>query len=303
MGVDLTSSPSGQPSLGLVLPTFPQQDGTSWEDLAGFSARAEAAGASALWACDHLFWQGPALECFTALTLAATATSRCALGSAVLQMPLRSAAVVAKTAGSLQSVSGGRLILGLGVGEHEGEFDAAKADFKRRGAALDKGMSALRELWAPGDERYAQRPVPDRIPLWVGGSSPRARRRAARLGDGWIPLFLGPEELGAQYELLDADAEAAGRSAADVAQALMVFVSVGDRAEAQARGTSWMSSLYGIAAERFSSHLVAGDARECAGALQRFGQCGADHVALFMAADDPLDDFTAVAEAMATVPV
>jgi len=271
------------------------------EDLTSFSAGAEAVGASALWACDHLFWHGRTLECFTALTLAASATSRCAIGSAVLQMPLRSPGTVAKTAASLQSVSGGRLILGLGVGEHEGEFRAAGVDYGERGTALEQGISALRKHWAHSDERYSQRPVPDRIPVWIGGSSPRARRRAARLGDGWIPLFIPAEELSAQYERLDAEAQAAGRAPADVLHALMVFLSVGDRDEAEARGTSWMSSLYALPADRFSSHLVAGDAITCAEVLLDFGARGAEHVAVFVTADEPLRDFEAVAEAMATV--
>src|SRR6202035_5368334 len=101
-------------ALGLLLPTFPQDRNTlpSADELASTCRSAEAAGAGALWACDHLFWHGPALETLSALGVAAAATRRAAIGSCVLQLPLRNAAVVAKQAAALQHLSGGRMVLG-----------------------------------------------------------------------------------------------------------------------------------------------------------------------------------------------
>jgi hypothetical protein len=102
---------------------------------------AEMLGASALWACDHLFWHGPVLECMTALTIAATATERALLGSCVIQLPLRQPATVAKQAASNQQLSGGRFVLGVGVGSHVGEYEQAGIDYHTRGRRLDDGIA------------------------------------------------------------------------------------------------------------------------------------------------------------------
>lgn len=112
--------------------------------------KAEHAGASGLWACDHVFWHGPVLECMTSLALAASATERATLGSCVLQLPLRDSVLAAKQAASLQHLSGGRLVLGLGVGSHRGEYEAAGADFHHRGRRLDQDVATLRALWTTG---------------------------------------------------------------------------------------------------------------------------------------------------------
>jgi alkanesulfonate monooxygenase SsuD/methylene tetrahydromethanopterin reductase-like flavin-dependent oxidoreductase (luciferase family) len=301
MRVELGSSEEGGPSLGLVMPTFPQEGGAPWNNLAEWSSRAERAGADALWTCDHLFWEGPNLDPLVALAFAAEGTSRCALGPGVLQLPLRTAASVAKAAASLQVLSGGRMLLGVGLGEHEGEYEAASVPYEGRGDALDAGIAELRRHWAPRGERYAQRPAPDPIPVWVGGSSVRARRRAARLGDGWMPLFIPEEELEANYDALDAELEAAGRDPSSFVRSLMVFVSAGEAEEARAAGSSWLSSLYGLPSRSFSRHLVAGEPAECAQMVARLGARGVEHLVLFITADEPLAQFEALVGALSAV--
>jgi alkanesulfonate monooxygenase SsuD/methylene tetrahydromethanopterin reductase-like flavin-dependent oxidoreductase (luciferase family) len=283
----------GDPSLGLVLPTFPQTSGVpaSAAGLADTCARAERAGAGALWACDHLFWHGPSLEALAAVGVAASATTHALVGTCVLQLPLRHVPSVAKQAASLSHLASGRLVLGVGVGTHAGEYRAAGEDFATRGARLDAGIDALRAAWAPDEAQgYAQLPAPASLPVWIGGSSEVALRRAARRGDGWIPLFLGPGEYADAMERLDKEAERAGRHGAAVARAAVAFVSVGG-SDAGERGLAWMGSLYGLPARSFARHLVAGDARSCARALSRFAEAGAAHVAAFVTCDDPLVPF------------
>lgn len=280
--------------LGLVLPTFPQQ-GLPSIDVGSIAAAAERSGAAAVWACDHLFWFGPNLECMTAVALAAAATEDCAVGTAVVQLPLRSAPAVAKAAGSLQLVSGGRFVLGVGAGSHAEEYRVAGVPFTERGARLDGAIDLLRGHWAESESAYAQRPAPAPIPIWVGGSSDAARRRAAARGDGWMPMFLSPEQLTAAYRKLDEETAEAGRSPGDVVRAALVFVSVGSEPEATERGAAWLSSLYRIAPERFARHLIAGDPARCAETLRAYRNAGAEHVALFIADDDPLPQFTALA--------
>ena len=194
--------PIGEPgSLGLILPTAPQGEipvhsgntqgstrgdttGTTntAQELAATCAAAEEAGAGALWAVDHLFWGRPLLECLSALAVAATATRRAVVGSCVLQLPLRRAPAVAKAAATLQVLTGGRFVLGVGVGSHRGEYEAAGIDFAARGRLLDEGLAALRAAWASaGDPSrpYRQEPAGGDVPVWIGGSGPAALRRAA----------------------------------------------------------------------------------------------------------------------------
>lgn len=284
---------AGAAGLGLILPTFPQDHAElpSAAALADLCRRAEAGGAAALWACDHLYWHGPALEALSALGVAAAATSHAAIGTCILQLPLRHATSVAKEAAALAHLSGGRLVLGVGVGTHPGEYAAAGVAFSARGRLLDDGIDTLHRAWAQSaGARYAQLPAPGPIPVWVGGSSEAALRRAARRGDGWIPLFVPPDEYRAALGRLDKEAERAGRDPGAVARATVVFVSVGS-AGAGERGLAWMSSLYGLPARSFERHLVTGNVRTCASALARFAEAGAQHIAVFVTTDDPLVQF------------
>lgn len=291
---------SGPAGIGLVLPTFPQGGAVpSAAALSALCRDAEAAGAAGLWACDHLFWHGPSVECLTAVSVAALATSRCLVGSCVLQLPLRRPVVVAKTAASLQHVASGRVVLGVGVGTHPGEYEAAGVDYHERGRLLDAGIAELRTAWAKTDDRYVQLPTPDPIALWSGGSSPAARRRAATL-DGWVPLFVPPEDYGDELRSIRDAAGRAGREPAAVAGAVVAFVSIGaDRTTAGAAGVGFMASLYGLPERAFARHLLAGPAVSVANDLARWVEHGAQHVVVFVADDRPLAQFEELVGAFA----
>lgn len=277
---------------------------TDW--LTGVCREAEAAGAAALWAVDHLFWGQPVLEATTALTVAAAATARATIGTCVLQLPLRSPAAVAKQAATLQLLSEGRFVLGVGSGSHPGEYAAAGAGqvFGRRGRKLDEGIAAVRAAWSSGDQStsfYRQEPVPRPVPIWIGGSTAAARRRAATLGDGWVPLFVGPEDLADGVDRLRAETEVAGRDPREVTVAVVVMVAVGDDAATHQRGTRWLSSLYGIPPKAFDRHLVSGSPARCAEALGRFAEAGAQHAVVMVAGDDAVAQFARLAEAAGSI--
>jgi probable F420-dependent oxidoreductase len=178
-------------------------------------SRAEALGYDAVWFADHVVVPDYAaglygetfFEPLTALAFAAGNTSRLRLGVDVLVVPYRPAVLTAKVLASLDALSGGRVILGAGVGILRGEFEALGVPYAERGAITDEYLRAFVELWsadAPrfegryvrfGDLRFAPRPAQTpRIPIWVGGNSQRAQRRAAELGDGWHPYAPGLEE-------------------------------------------------------------------------------------------------------------
>src|ERR1700734_2147065 len=123
----------------------------SADEVTELCRRAEATGADSLWAVDHLYWPHPIAEAFTTLAVAAVTTTRPLLGTCVLQLPLRPSSVVAKQATALQLLSGGRFVLGLGVGIHEPEYRRAGIDYHRRGQLMDEGVAGGRR--GPGGPR------------------------------------------------------------------------------------------------------------------------------------------------------
>jgi len=306
-------------TIGLILPTLvqgtvpawvesgddPQSDADPLSELADLCHQAEVAGAGALWACDHLFWHGPCLECMVVLTVAAMATEQAVLGSCVIQLPLRRAVAVAKQAATIQTLSQGRMILGVGVGSHAGEYEQVGAAYHSRGHDLDTAIGELHRAWDSahgsrlGDtsspdpaERYLQLPTPTPVPVWVGGSSEAALRRAARLADGWMPLFLSVDEYGDAIERLGKEVDASGRAPGTVTPAMVLFVSIdedGDRGAA--KGTGWMGSLYGIPPKAFERHLVAGTADQVAARIAEYRKVGAEHIAIYVTDDQPIDQF------------
>jgi alkanesulfonate monooxygenase SsuD/methylene tetrahydromethanopterin reductase-like flavin-dependent oxidoreductase (luciferase family) len=294
-------SGAARPSLGLIIPTstqgeLPLSEGAtsgatdSAESVSELCRRAEGAGADALWATDHLFWPHPIAEPLTTLAVAASATTRVRLGTCVLQLPLRQPAAVAKQATALQVLSGGRFVLGLGVGSHEAEYARAGVDFHRRGRLMDRGVALLREAWEPRAD-YVQAPAGPPVPLWFGGASTAARRRAAAVGDGWIPLFVTPSEYEGSLGALRRETEDAGRDPEVVEPGVVVFACVGDDDETPARGAAWLSRLYRLPAKSFRRHLVAGPPEACAAALSRFADAGARHIAVMVAGSSALEQF------------
>ena len=139
----------------------------------------------------------------TAFAYVAACTARLMLFTNVIVLPYRNPFLLAKAAATLQILSGNRLLLGVGVGYQQEEFDALGVNYGERGALADEALETLRAVWAggpvvrkgrhfdaPGNEA---RPVPSPPPpIWVGGGSDRALERAARLGDGWVPYFTVP---------------------------------------------------------------------------------------------------------------
>jgi probable F420-dependent oxidoreductase len=167
---------------------------------------AEELGSDSIWAGDHISYRNPILDVVVALSTFAAVTERIALGAGIVLLPLRQPSVVAKEFASLDYVSRGRVILGVGVGgEGEKDFEAVGVDPRERGARTNEAMQALRALFGPQPASFASRffsfadveiapasPREGGPPLWVGGRSEAAIRRAAELGDGWIPIFVSP---------------------------------------------------------------------------------------------------------------
>ncbi|MGW2301757.1 TIGR03619 family F420-dependent LLM class oxidoreductase [Streptomyces sp. NPDC001809] len=191
-----------------VIYAEPWEAGAGPADLLAVARAAEEYGFDYLAGCEHVaiprrlaeamstVWYDPVAT----LSYVAAATERVRLLSHVAVVALRHPLATAKAYATLDHLSGGRLVLGVGAGHVQEEFEALGVDFARRGAVLDETMDALWAALGPEEypehlgERFAfkdlgQRPRPaqERVPLWVGGSSPAAVRRAALKGDGWLP--------------------------------------------------------------------------------------------------------------------
>lgn len=133
-------------------------------------------------------------EPFTTLAWLAGSTSRIRLGTTVLVLPYRHPLLTARMAGNLDDLSGGRFVLGVGAGGAKLEFDALGVPYAERGRLTDECLLTLRQAW--GAERT--------IPIWVGGNSPAAIRRAARFGDAWHPLRVTLEFLAGKADAVPA---------------------------------------------------------------------------------------------------
>jgi probable F420-dependent oxidoreductase len=187
----------------LGLPTHRVQDGEEFVSAAAItelSAAAEAAGFAAVFVTDHpappADWIRAGghhtVDPFVALSFAAAATTSLRLQTNLFVPAYRHPLLAAKLVASLDALSGGRVTLGVGAGYLAGEFAAVGADFDRRNDVLDGAIATMREAWT-GEvtdgvlslPRPTQRPGP---PVWIGGNSRRAIRRAVELGDGWVPM-------------------------------------------------------------------------------------------------------------------
>jgi probable F420-dependent oxidoreductase len=204
--------------------------------LVGLASRAEVLGLDSVWVHDHVFNVGhvldriggrPYYEPLTLLSYVAARTERIRLGTSVLVLPYHNPIRLAKSAATLDVLSGGRLILGVGVGLIEQEMHAMGSPFAERGAVTDEAIAVMRTLWSEETPRFDGRyhrfagmkfsPRPRRsIPLVIGGVSRAAIRRAARLGDGWQPLGMSPEALGQGIASLREEARARGRDVATI---------------------------------------------------------------------------------------
>jgi probable F420-dependent oxidoreductase len=146
-----------------------------------------------------------ALDPFVALGFAAAATTRLRLMTNLSVAPYRNPFLLAKAAATVDKLSGGRLILGLGAGYQKSEFFALGVDAAERGALFDEALDVLPLHWKGEPFSYQGRhfnarnviswpkPVQDPIPIWIGGNTPAARRRAALKGQGWLPMMASPE--------------------------------------------------------------------------------------------------------------
>ncbi|HEX2276324.1 MAG TPA: LLM class F420-dependent oxidoreductase [Candidatus Tectomicrobia bacterium] len=199
---------------GLSLPHF--RPVASPEAIRLVAQRAEQLDYDGIWVSDHIVIPASAAgrfgstfyEPLTVLGFAAACTSRVRLGTTVIILPYRNPVVAAKVLSTLDVLSGGRVTAGMAVGWTEDEFKALGVPFQERGALSDEYIAAFKALWTQEtpafhghhvhfeDIAFEPKPVQKpHIPIWIGGNSKRAIRRAVALGDGWHPTRPLPEDI------------------------------------------------------------------------------------------------------------
>jgi probable F420-dependent oxidoreductase len=265
--------------------------GPDQREVAAEARAAEEAGYDGIATGEHLFFHSAHPNGFVALAAAAGATRRIRLLTALTVLPLYPAALAAKLATTLDQVSGGRLDLGVGVGgEYPPEFEAAGVDVRERGARTDEALELFRALWSGGPADFAGRftrvpglalqpgPVqPGGPPIWLGGRSPAAIRRAGRSGDVWMPYMYTPERLASSLAEVRAAAEAAGRDPAGVRGAVFCWGGVDpDPAASRREVVEGVSAVYQQDFERLADrYLLHGDPGRVAARAREYADAGA----------------------------
>jgi probable F420-dependent oxidoreductase len=258
--------------------------------------RVDELGFDSIWTGDHVSFHHPLYESLTLLASYIGITSRVKLGVGVYLLALRHPTVAAKITSTLDTLSGGRLIFGVGVGgENPKEFEACGIPHQERGARVTEGIDVVRALWRDSpasfkgrftqfegvsiDPKPVQRPAP---PIWVGGRSDAALARAGRQGDGWISYVVQPERYKQSLGKIEAAASAAGRSLDGFANGHLTFITLGKDYESAER--VWVDRLSKRYAQDFGplakKYGIIGTPDQCTEQLQRFIEAGCSYFVL-----------------------
>jgi len=264
------------------------------QQVLAFGPMAEELGYDSVWVMDHLFNTGyirerlegkPYYHPMATLSYLAATTKRVMLGTSVLVLPYHNPVELAKYTASLDQISGGRVILGVGVGAMTEEFDALGISMRDRASLTNECIAIMKELWTNPSPTYESKrwkfndlifsPKPvqkPHIPLWVGGSSPGALRRAALRGDGWHPTGVSPEDFSIGRREISEMATAAGRDPDSLTWSL--------RVEVEAHG--------GPSSERTAgrARLSGDDPDAMAASLAAYETAGVQHVILALNTGD-----------------
>jgi probable F420-dependent oxidoreductase len=268
------------------------------------AARLEDLPIDSLWTGGHVASRNPSTEALMSLARLSSVTERVKIGTSVLLLPLYPPAIVAKQIADLDRATGGRVVLGVGVGgEYPQEFRACRVPVEERGRRTNEAIGLLRQLWTAEEishdgpfyamEHVKVHPAPVQpggVPIVVAGRKEPAMRRAARLGDGWMPYLYSPRRYAASVETIRRFAVEAGRDLTGFAWYSWVFVNVdpdGDRARDRAA-----RSMGGRYDQDFKSMVdsvaAAGTTEEVTQKLREFVDAGARHF-IFMPAGDDAD--------------
>jgi probable F420-dependent oxidoreductase len=297
------------PSVAVMIRAWDIRIGTTGEMTLDAARRAEAIGLDGLIAGDHVTFYGYGNDGLITLTAVAAVTERIELKTAVYLLPLRHPVPVALQVAQLDQLSMGRFVLGIGVGgEDRHEFTSCGVDPATRGARTNESLQILRRLWREDhvsfDGKHFQLddvtvyPKPFRpVPIFVGGRSDAALRRAGRYGDGYTGIWQSLERFRQAQELIGEAAMTAGREASEIEPGMQFWTSVADsKAEARSQVARGMESTYRLPFERFEKYTPFGTAREVAEAIMPWVEAGARHINLIPVQATPEENIERGAE-------
>ena len=218
--------------VGMSLPQTGDQggEGGTWEQISRLARMADTGGADSLWVADHFFYRDENVEiglheAFTLLTAVAAVTTKVEIGPLVACTSFRSAGMLAKIAATMDAVSGGRVILGVGCGWHEAEYKAFGYPFDHRVGRFEEVVSAVRSLlhgehvsatgkWIQLDDAVLLPPPARPVPLLIASNGPRMLDITARFADAWQAAWYGAlnDQFRTERAALLAACEAAGRT-------------------------------------------------------------------------------------------
>ena len=264
-----------------------------WRDIQALSQRAEEVGFDSLWIPDHLLFQtapGSSVgvwECWSLLSAMAVATERIALGPVVSCTGFRNPTLLAKMADTVEEISGGRLILGLGAGWHEAEYRAFGYPFDHRVARFEEAVAIIHGLLRAGAcdfrgtyyqaeqcELRPRGPRPGGPPILIGTNGPRMMRLAARYADIWNATWTRrAAELAPRLAALDAACAAEGRDPASIERSACILI---DLPGASGRGGQ------GEATGNHAPRLPIADTAEAVAILQEYADAGLGHVQVWL---------------------
>jgi alkanesulfonate monooxygenase SsuD/methylene tetrahydromethanopterin reductase-like flavin-dependent oxidoreductase (luciferase family) len=292
---------------GVLLPSFdPFRSGGRF-DIARAARLAEELEFDAVWVGDHLACPAPGLDATICVATAAAATDRISLGFSVMLLGLRPPAWTAKQLIAIDTLSGGRLRLGVGVGgEFPDEFAAACVPLRERGARVDETLEVLPDLLtgkpvvhngatlqldvAPLEPSLEEPP-----PILVGGRGAHALRRAARFGDAWLPMWLTPAKLAQRAELLAELAADHQRPCPKLALLVGVHVDE-DHQTARREAAGHLSGLYGLPLQAVERWSALGSIERVLAYLQEHVAAGVQELVLMPLARDSLRQYERLAE-------
>jgi alkanesulfonate monooxygenase SsuD/methylene tetrahydromethanopterin reductase-like flavin-dependent oxidoreductase (luciferase family) len=293
------------PKLGYLLPTRERimEGEPTTGVLLDLAEQAEALGYDSIWVGDSLLAR-PRHEPLTLLAGVAGRVPRVMLGTAVLLPALRNPVLLAHQVATLDQVSEGRFILGVGIARDvpniRAEFAAAGVPFEKRVGRMMEGLRLCRALWTGEPVEWDGRwpvhggvlaPTPYRAggpPIWIGGNTPASLQRVGKTCDGWFPNAPDPAQFAAQWSEIRGIASGAGRDASKLSAAMYLTLTVDDNeARAAARMDAFLEGYYGAPAAvlRQRQAVYSGPASGVASWLDGYAQAGATDLVLRFAGD------------------
>jgi len=292
----------------VVLPTL-----TSTFNFASSAAKvAEKSGFTSVWCIDHLICEPEfyallnansdsfkILETWSTLTAVAVQTKKVMLGTAVSPMPRYNPTFLAKVVTTLDIISNGRTILGVGAGHHKPEFEINDFPWKplsERIQMMREGVEIIKKLWtesrttysgkyfqvkeAPHEPKPIQKPHPA---IWVGGNIPKMTKETAEIGNGWIPYHLTPQEYEEKWSKIEEMAEKAGRKPKEIEPAYFMDTCIGfDEKQTIRKAKAYVEAGHKKAFEKIRQHGAYGSPENVVDQIEKFLEAGVKHFVLVL---------------------